>query len=131
MVRDRVPYRLEVVSRVELGAITAPGGLLDDAVRIARLLGGHAQNDALADPHHHVPSDDFNTVGRELVVPACLLQVLVYLIDRLRLVVPQEERQQEGARLRYGGARLGRCLGRRRRWMSCRAQGGEEYGRRS
>src|ERR1700758_2055891 len=41
MVRDRVLYRLEVVSRVELGAITAPGGLLDHSVRIAQLFGGH------------------------------------------------------------------------------------------
>src|ERR1700732_3260018 len=104
MMRDRVPYRLEVVSRVELGAITAPGGLLDDAVRIAQLFGGHAQNDDLADAHHHVPGHDFDAVGRELVVPACLLQVLVYLIRRFRLVVPQKDRQQEGARLRHGGS---------------------------
>ena len=97
MVRDRVPYRLEIVSRVELSAIAAPRGLLDDPVRIAQLFGGHAQNDDLADTHHHVPGHDFDAVGRELVVPACLLQVLVYLIDRFGLVVPQEDRQQKGA----------------------------------
>src|ERR1700751_5798776 len=112
MVRDRVPYRLEIVGRVEFGSITAPGGLLDDAVRIAQPFGGHAQNDDLTDAHHHVPSHDFDAVGRELVVPACLLQVLVYLIDRLRLVVPQKDRQHEGARRRPGGAGRGGLLAR-------------------
>src|ERR1700730_17328717 len=114
MVRDRVPYRLEIVSRVELGSIAAPGGLLDDAVRIAQLFGGHAQNDDLADAHHNVPGHDVDAVGGELVVPACLFQVLVYLIDRFRLVVPQKERQQEGARLRHGGTGRGRLVEHRR-----------------
>src|ERR1700736_5633147 len=103
MVRDRVPYRLEIVSRVELGSIAAPGGLLDDAVRIAQLFGGHAQNDDLADAHHNVPGHDVDAVGREFIVPARLFQVLVYLIDRFPLVVPQKDRQQEGPRLRHGG----------------------------
>src|ERR1700731_2973449 len=101
MVRDRVPYRLEIVSRVELGSVAAPGGLLDDAVRIAQLFGWHAQNDDLADAHHNVPGHDFDAVGRELVVPPRLFQVLVYLIDRFRLVVPQKDRPQERPPLRH------------------------------
>src|ERR1700732_1941519 len=115
MMRDRVPYRLEIVSRVELGSIAAPGGLLDDAVRIAQLFGGHAQNDDLADAHHNVPGHDVDAVGRDLVVPARLFQVLVYLIDRFRLIVPQKDGQQEGASLRHGGTGRRRLLSRHRK----------------
>src|SRR6266481_1084937 len=32
MVRDRIPHRFEVVGRVELGSVSAPGGLLDNPV---------------------------------------------------------------------------------------------------
>jgi hypothetical protein len=92
---------------------------------------GTRKNHDLADAHHNVPGHDVDAVGRELVVPACLFQVLVYLIDRFRLVVPQKDRQQEGARLRHGGTGCRRLLGHDGERIGCRAQGGKNHGRRN
>ena len=88
--RNRVPDRLEVVGWVKLGPVSAPRGLFDHPVRVAQLVGWHAQNDDLADAHHHVPGYDFDPVGRKLVVLASLFEVLIYLVDRFRLIVPQK-----------------------------------------
>src|SRR5215471_9451164 len=88
VVWDRVPDRLEIVGRVKFRSIPAPRGLFDDPVRVAQLLGRHAQDDELADAHHHVPGYDFDPGGRKLVVPAGPSQVLVYLVDRFCLIVP-------------------------------------------
>jgi hypothetical protein len=50
---------------------------------------GYAQDQQLADPHHHLPGPDFNAAGRIFVEPPRLLQMIVDLVDYFRLVISQ------------------------------------------
>jgi hypothetical protein len=50
-VLHRVPHWFEIVGRIELGVVTAPSALLDDAVDRTQLVGGHPNGDDLADAH--------------------------------------------------------------------------------
>src|ERR1700730_3389082 len=109
-----LPDREIVVGGVELGAVGAPAFLLDDAVDFAQPLRRDAQGHHLADPHHHVPRDDLDPRRREARIEAGVLEMLLDLRQRLRLVVTQEDGEEHGAvvgacrRRRRGGLRQGR-----------------------
>jgi len=99
--------RLVVVARIELGAIAAPGGLLDRAVDLTQPLRRHAQRDHLADSHHHVPAHDLDTGRGKRLVEALRAQLRLDLFERLRLIVLEKDGEQERAL-------AGLCCGRRR-----------------
>src|SRR5437016_9423792 len=61
---------LVIVGRIELGAIGAPGRVLEDAVDLAQARSRKPQRDDLSDPHHDVPAHDFDAGWRKGLVIA-------------------------------------------------------------
>src|SRR5439155_6264642 len=109
---------LVIVRRVELGSIRSPRGLLERHVDLAQTFGREAQGDDLADPHHHIPGENLDAVRRKLVVIPVAEELLVDLVQVLRLIVLEEYREQHRScrlrrlRMLLGGSRL-RARGRR------------------
>jgi hypothetical protein len=69
---------LIVVSGLELGSVAAPRRLLDHAINVAWPLGGYAQRNDLADPHHYIPADYLRALRRKsLVEPWALNWALI------------------------------------------------------
>ena len=81
--RHCLPDRLEVVGRVEFGAVGAPSAALDDPVDGAELVGRNPQSHDLAEAHHHIPGHYLDPGAGEFLVPAGLFQVLDDLIEGL------------------------------------------------
>src|SRR5262249_19369526 len=79
--------RLVVVGGIELGAIGAPGTLLNGAVDLAQPGGRHAQGYDLADSHHDVPRHDLDALGGKLLEIVLALELLVDLIERFALIM--------------------------------------------
>src|SRR5262249_27469607 len=110
LLAQRLPDRLEVVGRIELGAEGAPGLRLDHPVALSRLLGGQAQRHHLADAHDDMPGDHLDALGREALVEAGLLEPRLNLVEVLRLVMSQEDGQHQ-----HSSPPPAACRSRRRR----------------
>src|SRR5438270_10920548 len=78
---------LVVVGRIELGAVGAPGRILQRAVDLAQPGRWKPQCDALSDAHHDVPTHDLDPVRRKRLVITMLLELRVALAQWMRLVV--------------------------------------------
>src|SRR3989441_4933021 len=84
----------EVVSRIELRAETSPGAALDAEIQLAQFVGRHAHGDHVADAHHDVVRNDLHPFGRKHFPEAGLVQMSVDLVDRLGLIVPEDDGDQ-------------------------------------
>src|SRR5258708_37456839 len=104
--------RLVVVGRIELRAIAAPGGVLQDAVDLAKPGRRKPQRDDLPDPHHDVPAYDFGARRGKGFVKALFLELGIEFAQRARLVMFEKYREHNGV----VGGRCG-VFGRRRRGL--------------
>src|SRR6267154_1635330 len=93
---------LVIVRRVEIGPVRAPRLLLDDPVHFAQLFRREPDGHHLAYPHHHVPGDDLHALRREGGGEPRFLEVGAELVERLRLIVAEEDGQHHAV---VGGLR--------------------------
>src|SRR5690349_5139184 len=107
--------RLVIIGGIELGAIAAPGRILQDAVDLTKARRGKAKRNDLSDAHHHIPAHDLGARRWKGFVVTLLLKLRVQLVQWARLVVLEKYRQENGVIsgrprvLRRGCGRLRRC----------------------
>ena len=75
---------------------THPGILLDGQVDCAQLVGRNAECNNLTYAHHDVPGDDLCPLRGEFLPKAGLIQVRINFGQCFGLIVPHENRQQDG-----------------------------------
>src|SRR6266852_6306602 len=111
--RQPLPHRHEVVGREELGREGAPGAALDLDVDDIEQMRRQPQGDDLSDPHHYVPADDLHALGGKALPPAGRGEMTLDAREVLRLIVLEEDRQQDGLGIAAHAVISGPALGKR------------------
>ena len=88
--------RLIVVGRIELGPIGAPCGILEHPVDLPQPRRRQAKRDHLPDAHLDIPAHHLDPRRREGLVETLPRQLGVELAERTRLVVLEEDGQEDG-----------------------------------
>src|SRR4051794_8075433 len=78
---------------IELRTIATPGALLNRKIHFSQTSRRNPNCDHLADAHHHVPGDDFDSLRRKLVAEPRLFDDFVDLIHVLGLIVTKKDRE--------------------------------------
>ena len=101
---------LVVVGQIEFGSIGSPRGVLNHAVDFAHARRRQAECDNLSNPHLDIPALDFDPRRRESLIETLSGELGVEFAEGTRLIVAQEDGEQDGVvgRRRGGTGRRGR-----------------------
>src|SRR5689334_4101355 len=73
--------RLVIIGRIELGAVAAPGSVLEDTVDFAQPRRRQPQRHDLAYSHHHIPAHDLDAIRRKRLVISLALELRIELLS--------------------------------------------------